>query len=297
MSRILPIAIACGAIVASIANATIPLRSAATTHLVVPAQINGQGPFPFILDTGADESGIYQWFAEKQGFAPGPATEIEGMTGKTTNPTYRLDSIAVDGRIIRNVVADSFPNRHDVEVEAGAAGNDLMDGSVAIFDFPCKTVEIIPKPVDMRRLLTKAAHKVVGGSVVDGTQLSFPVEIGPAHGIAVLDTGSSDTRVNSAFARAAGIDPTSAAFRDAEPIFGVNSKATPTRKGPVGTVRFAGLTVPDAEVRVMDAPVYKSWGFGDGPAMILGLDLMAGYRLVYDHEAKIFWFDRSLCRR
>jgi len=172
-----------------------------------------------------------------------------------------------------------------------------MDGSVTIFDFPCKTVEILPKPVDMKQVLTKDAHKVEGGPVVDGTQLSFPVEIGSARGIAVLDTGSSDTRVNSAFVRAAGIDPTSAAFRAAEPIFGVNSNPTPSRKGPVGTVRFAGLAIPDAEVRVIDMSVYKSWGFGDGPAMILGLDLMAGYRLVYDHEAKLFWFDRSKCGR
>lgn len=296
MSRAL-MAVAVGCLLAAgAAQSSVPLRSAATVHLVVPALINGQGPFPFILDTGADESGIYQWFAEKQHFTPGPATEIEGMTGKTTNPTYRLDSIAVDGRTIRNVVADGFPNRHDVEVEAGAVGNDLMDGSVAIFNFPCKTVEIVPKPVDMRRVLTKDAHKVEAGGVTDGTQLSFPVEIGGAHGVAVLDTGSSDTRINTAFAKAAGIDPTSAAFRDAEPIFGVNSKPMPSRRGPVGTVRFAGLEIHNAEVRAIDMPVYKSFGFGDGPAMILGLDLMAGYRLVYDHEAKLFWFDRSKCK-
>jgi predicted aspartyl protease len=297
MSRIPMTIAACCLLAAGTAQSSIPLRSAATVHLVVPALINGQGPFPFILDTGADESGVYKWFAEKQGFAPGPATEIEGMTGKTTNPTYRLDSITVDGRTIRNIVADSFPNRHDVEVEAGAIGNDLMDGSVTIFDFPCKTVEILPKPVDMKRLLTKDAHKVDGGTVVDGTQLSFPVQIGAARGIAVLDTGSSDTRVNTAFVKAAGIDPASGAFRNAEPIFGVNSNPTPSRKGSVGTVRLAGLEIPDAEVRVIDMSVYKSFGFGDGPAMILGLDLMAGYRLVYDHEAKLFWFDRSQCER
>jgi hypothetical protein len=123
------------------------------------------------------------------------------------------------------------------------------------------------------------------------------VEINGVKGAAVLDTGSSDTRVNTAFMRAAGIDPTSAAFRDAEPIFGVSSNATPSRKGPVGAVHFAGLEVRGTDVRVIDMPVYKSFGFGDGPAMILGLDLMAGYRLVYDHEGKVFWFDRSTCVR
>jgi hypothetical protein len=31
--------------------------------------------------------------------------------------------------------------------------------------------------------------------------------------------------------------------------------------------------------------------------MILGMDLMQGHRLVYDHEAKRFWFAPSLCKR
>ena len=112
----------------------------------------------------------------------------------------------------------------------------------------------------------------------------------------MLFRSSSDTRINTAFARAAGIDPASAAFRDAEPIFGVNSNPVPSRKGPVGAVRFAGLEARNTELRVIDLPVFRSFGFGDGPAMILGLDLMMGHRLVYDHEAKRFWFDASTCR-
>jgi hypothetical protein len=30
--------------------------------------------------------------------------------------------------------------------------------------------------------------------------------------------------------------------------------------------------------------------------MIFGLDLMRDIRLVYDHQNKQFWFDRSSCR-
>jgi hypothetical protein len=29
--------------------------------------------------------------------------------------------------------------------------------------------------------------------------------------------------------------------------------------------------------------------------MILGADVLQGYRLVYDHEARKFWFTRSSC--
>lgn len=296
MLRCLSIAAACGALLVGSAQATVPLHPAATVHLMLPAFVNGKGPFQFLLDTGADETGLYQWFVEQQGLKPGKIQDVEGMTGTVSTPVYHLDSVSVDGREIRNLDADSFPNRHDVEVEAGAVGNDLMNGAVVVYDFPCRTVSILPKPVDLKHVLTAQAHRIDGGPVVDGTQLTLPVWVGKVQGIAVLDTGSSDTRINTAFARAAGIDPASAAFRDAEPIFGVNSNPVPSRKGPVGAVRFAGLEARNTELRVIDLPVFRSFGFGDGPAMILGLDLMQGHRLVYDHEAKRFWFDASTCR-
>lgn len=86
-----------------------------------------------------------------------------------------------------------------------------------------------------------------------------------------------------------------ASFRDGETIFGANSSGVASRRGPAGTMRFAGLEVRDAQVRVVDLSVYESWGIADRPAMIFGQDVMQGYRLVYDYGAKRFWFDRSTC--
>ncbi len=294
LRRLLTAAAVC-ALSLGAAQATVPLRPAATFHLVLPAYVDGQGPFQFMLDTGADNTGLFHWFTEQQGFKPGAVHDVGGQTGSISVPSYHLASLAVDGREIRDVEADDFPNRRDGEIEAGVAGNDLMDGSVVVFDFPCHSVAILPKPVDLKHLLTRQAHRVEGGPVNDGTQLTLPVQIGAAKGVALLDTGSSDTRINPAFARAAGIDPAAPAFYDAEKRFGISDTPIASRKGPVGTVRFAGLEFRNPELRVIDLPVFATLGF-DGPAMILGLDLMQGHRLVYDHEAKRFWFDASSCR-
>jgi len=295
MHRILVTAACCSLLSVS-AFAAVPLTPGGNGHLLVPAFIDGKGPFPVILDTGADESGLYTWFAKQQRLTPGPTQEVGGMTGSVQTPTYALKRLEVDKRAIVNVTVDSYPDRHDAEIEVGVAGNELMDGTVTVFDFPCQQVHIWPKPVDMAKLLSPKARMLEGGSVHDGTQLTFPVTIHGVSGVAVLDTGSRDSRINSRFARAAGIDPASSAFHDSETIYGANSKAMPSRKGPIGTVSFAGLDVPDAQAKVMDLPVFDSFGIGSGPAMIFGLDLMRSFRLVYDHEAKRFWFDESTCR-
>lgn len=278
------------------ALASVPLRSAADGHLTIPAYINGLGQFPFVLDTGADGTDIYQWFGARQKLPGAGEQRLIGMTGAAAVPSYRIAKLTIDGRSITNFIATGLPDRHDAGKQAGVAGNDIMDGAVVVFDFPCRTVALHAKPVDLATLVPKGVELVEGGKVREGTQLTLPVWINGARGMAVLDTGSRNTKINPRFAAAAGVDPASRAFHDTDLIYGANAKPMASRKGPVDEIRFGGRTVKAAEVRVMDLPVFKTFGLGDGPAMILGQDVIGRYRLVYDHQARRFWFTGSACR-
>ncbi|WP_442680486.1 aspartyl protease family protein [Sphingomonas sp. ASY06-1R] len=284
------------ALLSTSAGTSVPMTPAGNGHLVVPAFVNGKGTVPFILDTGADESSVYDWFAKQQRLAAGTAISVTGMTGAAMMATYRLGSISVDGRTIRDVAVTGLPDRRDRAITAGVAGNDLMDGAIATFDYPCRTVTLIAKPVSMRQLVSPKAVMVEGGSVLDGTQLSFPVILNGARGTAILDTGSRGTQINGAFARSAGLDVHGADFGPGETLYGVASRATETREGKVATMAFAGYRITGLTVRVADLAVFKAWGLEDKPAMIFGINAMQGLRVIYDHQAKRFWFDRSRCK-
>jgi predicted aspartyl protease len=277
-------------------HAAVPLGRAADGHLTVPAYVNGTGPYPFILDTGADTGALYTWFARQLHLRADKPADLSGQTGSTLVPTYRLRSLSIDGRSLRDSTVYGLPDRHDAGREAGVAGNDLMDGAVVVFDFPCGQVEIHAKPAPLRALLPPDAIRVSGVPVKDGTVLSIPVEINGVAGAALVDTGSRDSRIGLQFAAALGIDASSAAFRDAEPVYGANSRAQGSRIGPVGTVRFGGITAPDVTARVMDLSALRSSGVGE-KIMILGMDLMGPHRLVFDHEARTVWFGSSRCAR
>ena len=278
------------------AGSSVPLTSAGNGHLVVPAFVNGKGTVPFILDTGADETSIYEWFAKQQGFPAGAPISLTGMTGSTTVQSYRIDSLTVDSRTIRNVEATGLPDRKDAAITAGVTGNDLMDGSIATFDYPCRTVTLTPKPVSMRKVLSSKAVLIEGGPVREGTQLTFPVTIHGATGTAILDTGSRGTQINGLFARSAGLDVNGPAFGSGETLYGAASRAMETREGKVDKVAFAGNMIEGLTVRVADLAVFKSWGLDNKPAMIFGMDAMQRLRVIYDHQAKRFWFDQSRCK-
>jgi predicted aspartyl protease len=283
------------AMLAGQARAETPLRWDSTGHVVVPAMVNGKGPFDFILDTGADESAVYAWFAKSLDLPKGKTGVLSGATGSAAMTASRVSALGVDGHIIRNIEADTVPDRVDGAKLAGVAGVDLMLGRLVVIDFACKTFALLPLQGAPAEIAGPGATLVRAGSIRDGKQLTLPVTVNGAPGVAVLDSGARATAINLDFALAAGVDPLSAAFRQGEPTRGATTTAVNSRVGPIGTVRFAGLTHPDAVARVLDLPYLESAGLAKVPAMNLGLDLLRDTRLTVDYSSRRFWLARSRC--
>ncbi|MEI9932390.1 MAG: aspartyl protease family protein [Rhizomicrobium sp.] len=77
--------------------AEVPLTKDATRHVLVPAFVNGKGPFPFMLDTGADESAAYAWFAKSLNLPKGGKRELNGATGSVAMTGTLLSELRIDG--------------------------------------------------------------------------------------------------------------------------------------------------------------------------------------------------------
>jgi predicted aspartyl protease len=277
-------------------QAEVPLKWDSTGHVVVPTFVNGKGPYDFIFDTGADETGVYAWFARSLDLPKGKIGELSGATGSTTMTGSRIMSLSVDGYTIGGVEADTMPDRVDGARLAGVAGVDLMMGRLTLIDFGCSTAALLPIETPPAAVAGKDAVPVKAGAIRDGKQLTLPVTVSGVAGVAVLDSGARATIINRKFAAAAGIDPASPAFRDVEPTRGATMSAVSSRVGPIGTVAFAGLVRPQAVARVVDLPVFEGEGLATGPALNLGLDLLRGARLTIDYAARRFWLAQSSCR-
>lgn len=277
------------------AHAAVPLTWDSTGHVVIDARVNGKGPYPFILDTGADETGVYEWFAKSLDLPSGAARELSGATGSQPSIVAKLSTLSVDGHAIRQVEADTLPDRVDGVKLAGVAGVDLMRDRLAVIDFGCSTFALLPLQATNAKITGVGATKIKAGAIPDGLQLTLPVTVNGVTGIAVLDSGSRHTFINSQFASALKLDPASASFRDAQPSRGATLKTVAMRVGPIGWVKFAGISIPDAEARVGDLPYLQTAGLADKPAMNLGVDFLARTRLTVDFSSRQFWLARSSC--
>jgi predicted aspartyl protease len=259
-------------------HAETSFRFDTTGHVVVPAYVNGRGPYPFILDSGADESAVYAWFGRSLGLPKGGAKMLAGATGSALGATTRLASLTVDGASLTGVQVDTLPDRPDKAALAGVVGVDMMLGRLVVMDFGCHTAAFLPLGAATAAIVGRRAAFVRAGAIPGGKQLTLPVTVNGAAGVAVLDTGARQTIVNRRFAAAAGVDPRSPAFRDGGPTRGVGAAVAGSRTGPIGRVGFAGVTRPAGV-----------------PTMNLGLDLLRGTRLTIDYAARRFWLAKSFC--
>jgi predicted aspartyl protease len=284
----------CLLMLATSVHAEVPLRWDATGHVVVATMVNGTGPVDFILDTGADETGVYSGLAKQLDLPTVGTTELSGATGSAESVQLRISALSVDGYEIENVLVDTLVDRPDGAKLGGVVGVDLMDGRLTVMDFGCGTVALLPLK-SSKRAIGRHAHRVDAGSIPGGKQLTLPVTINGASGLALLDSGARTTLINRAFAAAARLDPESSAFRDGDPARGASQTAMKSRVGTIGTVMFAGITRKEATARVVDLPFLEEAGLSHAAVMVLGLDLLRGTRLSLDYSGRRFWIAPSQC--
>jgi predicted aspartyl protease len=270
--------------------AEVPLSYAVSGHPTVPALVGRQGPYQFVFDTGAEGTAVYSWFARELGLEPmeGKAETLQGQTGSASAELVRLPALSVDGRSVSNLEAVVLPDRADGVPLPGIIGLDLMGTYVVEFDAPSGRVALHPAGTHATTL-GGTSMKATKAVRLAGGLLGIPVAINGARGLAVLDTGARDTRINWRFARAAGLHPGSVTLKDDGAIQGATNNAVAAKRGIVGTVELGGIRRKAVSARVVDLPVFQAFGVADRPAMILGMDLLKDIHLVADFPNATVW--------
>lgn len=286
------------ALCAASANASVPLSYAASGHPTVPTLVEGKGPFEFVIDTGAEGTALYSAFAKQQGLKliEGKAETLQGQTGAASLSLARVSTLSVDGRTVKDVEAVILPDRADGVALPGIVGLDLMGSYVVEIDAPGGRVALHPAGTSPRTL---------GGDSVKGTKavrlagglLGLPVVINGILGVAVLDTGARDTRINWRFATAAGLSAASARLKSDGIIQGATNSPVAVARADIGTIDLGGIRRTGASLRIVDLPVFEAFGVADRPAMILGMDLLRDVHLIADFPAQMVWMAQRPARR
>jgi len=246
-------------------------------HMLAPVTINGQGPFQFLMDTGANVSCISRALADRLDLAPGPSARVHTMVGVRDRPSVLIDHLQVGSRSRKAVNAPSLPlSTSDVD---GVLGVDWLKGQRLVLGFKSKTLEITRSKEDRPQAgqVTVPARRRLGQlTIVDADLNGRRIS-------AMIDSGAQTTLCNAPLRRM--VDE--AERRKGQPREHEKIRLETLAGEPftgelfyLPFVRLGGLHLGNVAVVYADMHVFDIWGLKDTPAMVLGMDLLRQFDTV-----------------
>ena len=127
-------------------QATVPFQraSAQAPLILVDVRIDQQGPFKFVLDTGASASGLSRKLADRLRLADGKQIEAQGCGASVQASSVRVGELSVGPLRLKEpalFVTDLSPicGRVGGEID-GILGHDFLHRWRVLIDYPEKTV-------------------------------------------------------------------------------------------------------------------------------------------------------------
>ena len=241
------------ALAASTAWADVPLSRTAGGQLAAPVTIAGATGV-FVIDTGVKDCAVNLRFAGARHL---PVAGDAGVVAPR---------VEIDGQSLGNLSCKTMLVDTDID---GVIGADALKRFVVTFDTRAMRLGLHGGAQHGQALVSPRA-KLIDARLLPGALMTVPVRLNGAVGVVVLDTGAPRSVFNARFAEAGGVTPNAARL---------------------GAFDLAGRVTPAVEGRVADAPMFKMLRLADRPAMSLGLDRLAGLRLVIDYPRRRIWFD------
>ncbi|MBI1365074.1 MAG: hypothetical protein GC153_03860 [Alphaproteobacteria bacterium] len=125
---------------------SVPYRLDYTGWFTIPVAVNGQGPYDFIIDTGATKTLVFQNLAGQQTFPPsdGPPQFVLGLGSTGTYPTFIIGEVAVGPAKLPALNSVILPDWEGGASPAGVLGLDFLSQYIVVFEADSKRVIFYP---------------------------------------------------------------------------------------------------------------------------------------------------------
>jgi hypothetical protein len=241
-------------------------------RMTAPVKVNGAGPFPFVVDTGANQSVITDVLAAQLGLAVGDAAALNGVAGILNAPTTvaRLD---IGQRTYDAVPLSILPA--EALGGAGLLGLDQLEGQRLTLDFGQQALHIEGgrrQPLLDREISVRSRRR-------DGQLTLVDADLAGVRLTAFLDSGAQATIGNMAL-RQMAITRYPKAPWSHTPIVSVTGQTIDADMADLPALRLGGLRLPNWPVAFADLHVFRLWNLVDRPAILVGVDVMSRFERV-----------------
>jgi predicted aspartyl protease len=258
----------------------------AAERMTVPVLVDGQGPFPFVIDTGADRTVISRELADSLGLQAGEPVRLNGVAGVDVIPTARISDLLVGPRSTRDVLAPTL-TRTNLGA-AGMLGIDSLRDQRIVLDFQHNVLAVQPSRPEHYGpdvIVVRAKSRYGQLVLVDASIAGVPIAV-------IVDSGAENTIGNAALARLVGADWNAKLPVD---VVSVSGRTLPAHFANLPRVKVGGASLNHLPIAFAKLHTFEEFGLTDTPAMLLGMDVMRHFdRVVIDFGRKQVSFQTPL---
>ncbi len=237
-------------------------------RMTVPVSIEGNGPFSFVIDTGAERTVISRRIADRlalEGEEPARLMSIAGtsMVDMVYVPRLTLGQKSYEG-LISPVLAAGHIGAD------GILGLDGLQDQRILFDFITNQITI--EDTDKARSKPKSREIVVTAKRRSGQLIFTDATIAGIKVNVIVDSGAQISIGNSALQKQ--LRKRAKELGDDNLLIAVTGETLGVEFGKlrefrIGRARFSSLLVAFA-----DAPPFERFGLADQPTLLMGMDVL-----------------------
>jgi predicted aspartyl protease len=238
-------------------------------RMLAPVTINGQGPYRFLMDTGANVSCISSRLAASLALPRMESVRVHTVVGSRDRSRVVIEHLQVGARSRRNVKTPILPI-NDAQID-GVLGVDWLKGQT--LGFKAQNLEITRSrsdPARDGRVVVPARRRLGQLTIVDADMSGQRIN-------AMVDSGSQVTICNGPLrelvrqAEGRRGQPQAPRRVELQSLAGENF-AGETLFLPF--LRLGGLQLGNVQAIHADVHVFKVWNLKTEPAIVLGMDLL-----------------------
>ena len=241
--------------------------SDASDRMTVQVRVNGRGPFPFVIDTGADRTVVSRELAADLQLEPGAPVMLHGTGGVDLTPTARIDALGVGARELHGVSAPTLAGEN--LGAQGLLGVDSLQNQRMVMDFRHRAMTVEPS----RRWDFGADVIVVRARSRYGQLVLVDASIGGRPLAVIVDSGAQNTIGNLALERQV-LGPSALGLARPVDVISVSGRSTAARFAVLPRLRVGGVALTSVPIAFADLHTFAEFDMNGAPAMLLGMDVL-----------------------
>lgn len=269
----------------------VPLHRQADGRIIVDVTVDGLGPFPFLLDTGASVTILDDALVAELGLAAtGNDVTVHGVAASTRAPAFEGVEIGIGGEDLSPPWIVSLDLSH-LRNARGVLGVDVLSQRVVEIDGDLEVVRLGHGPYDPPGHMIASRTDLVAES--HGLPL-VPAAVNDTIGLALIDTGLGGMIIVPDFADRANVPMTDGPMD----LVDVLSEAASTPRSGRARLQVASARWTIQRIALLRPSVLD---VVDAPApteAILGASVFAEVNLVIDFQrGRVFIVDQPVSDR